>query len=78
MNAAHKMELFIIQDFPKMDGYHGRVVWGQGGVTIKEKVYHILINLLILPATFTTGFILKRQSKQGVAILCCNQNYKYS
>ena len=41
MNAAHKMELFIIQDFPKMDGYHGRVVWGQGGCNNKgESVPH--------------------------------------
>ena len=52
MNTAHKMELFVIQDFQEMEGWNpegmGWGAWGMGGGGRWEwKGHHILLNILI-------------------------------
>ena len=36
---------------------------------------HLLLNILVLLETFTTGLIFARQVKQGATMLCFDQNY---
>ena len=53
------MELFAIQDFPEMEGW---CEVGLGWAAVQGEGHHIVLIILI-------------NSKQGVAIICFDQNY---
>ena len=62
MNTAHKMELFVIQDFQEMEGWNpegmGWGAWGEVGVERAPYTPKYLDQFLtILLETFTTGII---------------------
>ena len=74
MSTAHQMKLFVIPDFQKTEG---RKMGAGGGGLEGERAIHITKYLdqflMGLPETFTIGLIFVRESKQGVATLCFNQ-----
>ena len=66
MNTAHKMELFVIQDFQEMKRWNpegmGWGAWGMGGgeVGVERAPYtpkYLDQFLTVLLETFTTGII---------------------
>ena len=65
MNASHKIDLLVMQDFQEMEGHNALVE----GERVPDALKYLDQFLMVLLAIFTTGLIFVRQSKQGVATI---------